>query len=341
MATAVRTARTAGCPPPAAWGQCVVSGPSVLARIDNDLMAASNLDAGYTSGVRLEAFSRSMAKSTSLDDWVTRFADVGLADPCRSEAGTQGAMRSWFVAQEIYTPRNIEAAEPQPNDRPWAGVLYAGRSWESVGFQDRTLRARRIELGVGVVGDASLARQSQERIHSITGSQSPQGWDNQLHNRIAFALRVLDRRRWAADHADLTVHYGGMLGTLQGHLHAGTTVRYGHIGCELASPGVVSHALRVTGDGLCVQDNSTRFYGFVGMDVKAVGWNALIDGQPRFGESHVDARHLVGEARAGVSLSTGRWTFTYLLAWRTSEFTLPGKSDLPSTNYAGITLSYN
>ncbi|VFR54318.1 hypothetical protein BRI6_4559 [plant metagenome] len=77
------------------------------------------------------------------------------------------------------------------------------------------------------------------------------------------------------------------------------------------------------------------------MDVKAVGWNALIDGQPRFGESHVDARHLVGEARAGVSLSTGRWTFTYLLAWRTSEFTLPGKSDLPSTNYAGITLSYN
>jgi len=320
---------------------CAVGTQVHLVRFDNDLMTSRNIDGGYTSGIRIETFGKLLRHSTPIDELVDRIAGSRIGDPCVTvDAGGHG-LHSWFIAQEIYTPASIQVAEPQPDDRPWAGVLYVGRSWEAIGRRGDALAARRIEMGVGFVGDASLARQAQERVHHVTGSDSPKGWDNQIHNRVAAAIRVLERRRWGDDHADFVAHAGGMLGTLQGYAHAGATLRYGSFGCEIATPGVVSHILRVSEVGGCQRaSNAARYFGFIGVDIRALAWNEVIDGRPRRGASHVRSKHLVGELRTGFSYGMGRWTITYLMAWRGAEFSAPDMPNPPSVNYASIMLVY-
>lgn len=68
--------------------------------------------------------------------------------------------------------------------------------------------------------------------------------------------------------------------------------------------------------------------------------NEVIDGRPRRGASHVGSKHLVGELRPGFSYGMGRWTVTYLMAWRGAEFSTPDMPNPPSVNYASIMLVY-
>ncbi|MFG0828929.1 lipid A deacylase LpxR family protein [Pseudomonas sp. CJQ_7] len=320
---------------------CEFGTQAYLVRFDNDLMTSRNIDGGYTSGIRIETFGDLAGRATPIDELMDGIAGSGIGEPCVTDNAGGRGLHSWFIAQEIYTPAAIEVAEPQPDDRPWAGVLYVGRSWEAVGRRGGALAARRIEMGFGFVGDASLARQAQERIHRVTGSDTPKGWDSQLHNRVAAAVRVLERRRWGNDHADLVAHAGGMLGTLQGYAHAGATLRYGRFGCEIATPGVVSHVLRVSeAEGCQRASDAARYFGFIGIDVRAFAWNEVIDGKPRRGVSHVRSEHLAGELRAGFSYGVGRWTITYLMAWRRAEYSVSGMPHPPSVNYASIVLLY-
>ena len=122
----------------------------------------------------------------------------------------------YIVGQNMYTPRDISLADPPPDDRPYAGWLYAtiGLGVESAGQTDF------FALTVGVVGPASLAEQSQKAIHEITGSPHPQGWDTQLKNEPGIELAY--QRRWrnvatgtfAGLELDLTPHAGGALGNV-------------------------------------------------------------------------------------------------------------------------------
>ncbi|MGD9943070.1 MAG: lipid A deacylase LpxR family protein [Burkholderiaceae bacterium] len=329
-----------------AAARCRVDTPRQLISIDNDVFTGTGSDSSYTSGVRLERFAGPDSPGTPLDDWVERLAGDGLDERCTPQDHAGGGLRSWYAAQEIYTPREIRVAAPQPNDRPWAGALYAGRSWEAVGWRDGRLLMRRIEVAAGVIGDASLARETQRAVHRLLDTRTPRGWDNQLRNQFAVALRYLARQRWGDDRRDLIVHYGGVLASAMGYANAGATVRYGRLGCELASPGVVPHVLRISGrpwtnggDACAADSTRLRYYGFVGVDLRAVGWNRLIDGAPRRGSSHVEAVHAVGDVRVGAAIGGRSWSIIYTASRRSREFQVPGLPRVPPSSYAGVTLS--
>ncbi|MBN9426124.1 MAG: DUF2219 family protein, partial [Burkholderiales bacterium] len=147
--------------------QCRVDTPRQLVNVDNDSLTGLGIDSSYTSGVRIERFAGADSPGTPIDGWIERLTAGGLTDVCAPLDHAGGGLRSWYAAQDIYTPRNIRIAAPQPNDRPWAGALYFGRGWETVGTRGQRLVMRRFDLAAGVIGDASLARQAQRTVHRI------------------------------------------------------------------------------------------------------------------------------------------------------------------------------
>lgn len=243
--------------PSAPWPQvgCQTRVDALGALVDNDSFAGQRRDGGYTSGVRIEAPGGPGAVRTRADAALELALSSGLDVVCAPSRGGF-ADRSLFLVQEIYTPRLITEAAPQPDDRPWAGMISLGRGWESVGLRGTSLVARRLELAVSVVGDASLGRQSQRLAHRWISGDEALGWDNQLRNRWGVSASYLERQRWPLTPAvattdgwpvDVISHWGLTLGQIVTQARLGATLRIGDHGCTFASPGLVTQPIALGG----------------------------------------------------------------------------------------------
>src|SRR5947209_2163074 len=84
------------------------------------------------------------------------------------------------VGQRMYTPTNTDTPTPDPNDRPYAGWLYAltDTRLPTTGTIDH------LTLSLGVVGPHALARQTQDAVHRVLGEAESQAWDSQLKSEV-------------------------------------------------------------------------------------------------------------------------------------------------------------
>lgn len=310
-----------------ARAECRTHVAPLMLHVDNDSLTGTRTDGGYTSGVRIAAFGATGAAPAVLDDWVERLAGSTLQTRCLPDGRDGGGQRSVFLHQEIHTPHAIGVSGPQPRDRPWAGLAAVGRGWDVVGLDGGRLVARRIEVALVAVGDASLARQSQELVHEVIDAAKPLGWDNQVRNRIGVEASYLERRRWGTPRYDVIGHAGATLGTIRTHASVGATVRVGDTRCTFATPGQVAHPISVGGDiGEQACGSARRrphFFAFGGIDLRGVLRNELIDGEPRVGRSEVRAAPWVGEARIGIAYGAPTWSISYLLVRRSNDLDSP------------------
>lgn len=88
------------------------------------------------------------------------------------------------LSQRMWTPNKIKLAEPQSNDRPYAGLLEL----ESHSADYGPRFAQKNWLAIGVIGKNSRAEQVQKKVHATTGSISPQGWQHQVEDQVTFQL---------------------------------------------------------------------------------------------------------------------------------------------------------
>lgn len=148
------------------------AGAQVEIAIDNDLLGLRGADDPppdyeYTHGLAVS--------------WDARRPDVA------------GRGARWEVGQRIYTPRR-DAAEPVPDERPYAGWLYG--AWERMTASARTRARLRIEAGV--TGPPSLAQPVQSAFHRIAGYQEQRGWEHQLGFEPGIIVSYGRERRLAA-----------------------------------------------------------------------------------------------------------------------------------------------
>ncbi len=333
-------ALTAAC---AASAACETHVDPVMLVVENDSLTGQREDGGYTSGVRIEGFGATAAAPAVLDEFVERLAGSGLDTRCLPAQRQGGGQRSMFLLQEIHTPRMIELTGPQPGERPWAGYLALGRGWDVVGISDGTLVARRLELSLAVVGDASFARQSQELVHEVIDAAKPRGWDNQLRNRIGVELSYLERRRWGSERADLIGHAGATLGTIRSHALLGATARIGDVGCSMTTPGVLAHPIAIGGTLGAAACGSARHrphvFAFAGADLRRVLRNELIEGEPRIGRSDVSAEPWVGDIRLGLAYGGTWWSISYTLIRRSNDLAGPPGTPSAVATFAGAVLT--
>lgn len=148
-------------------------------------------DQYYTNGIQFERrylWSETTARELNNDR---------LTQAC-AFFGCQGFLlhsRSHKVGQLMYTPADITLSSPQPDDRPWAGLLYYA--------QDNVLMApsrdelTKFTFQIGGMGAASLAEQTQKAIHKVINSKTPMGWSNQAKSELGLLLGV--ERKFALD----------------------------------------------------------------------------------------------------------------------------------------------
>lgn len=155
--------------------------------LENDLFTPDNSDRYYTNGMRLAFISSAFDEFNDENSpgWIrSLFGDMDLISADRYKR-----VVAYGVGQIVITPDDISRSEEQPDDLPYAGLLYGFYSMNG----QREGRAETLSLMFGVVGPLSMAEESQKFLHKITGSKEPKGWRNQLKNELALNLNY-DRR---------------------------------------------------------------------------------------------------------------------------------------------------
>lgn len=293
--------------------------------LENDLFY--DIDRHYTNGVRLIWVPD---QDTETPGWAVKLARLAPWFPAQGEI-----LHGYALGQSMFTPDDITVADPPLWERPYAGWLYG-----TIGLGLKTGRQLdQFSLGIGMVGPASLAEQSQKFVHRVINSDKPQGWDTQLENEPGIVATY--QRSWrglaattlAGYQLDFIPHVGGALGNVFTYANAGMTMRYGRQLPDDYGPPRIQPGLPGSADFSPVADFG--WYLFAGIDGRAVARNIFLDGNTFLDSRSVDKETLVGDLQFGIVLDWPVIRLSYTHVFRTSEFTTQESHD----NFGAISVS--
>jgi len=285
---------------------------------ENDFFAGA--DRHYTHGIRLAYFSADNCIPSWSQELIKLIPALGFRlDACRT--GLE-------LGQSLYTPQDLSAKEPMPNDRPYAGWLYGGTVLQRRGLTRNldipVLETMRIQAGI--VGSGSMAAQAQDVVHFATRFTQPQGWRNQLHNepglaakyQRAWRLSLREQQDWGAD---LIPHAGMSLGNVDTSLRAGATVRIGwNLPDDFGIQTIDSLGITDGGRSSSANNRTWGFYGFIRTEEKAVAYTTFLDGNFFEASPSVDKRPLVAELQSGLALIFSSAELAFMYVVRSKEF---------------------
>ncbi len=231
--------------------------------------------------------------------------------------------------QRIYTPEDIDVAELQEDDRPYAGVLHAGLSLHGEEPDGTWRQTRSLHLDVGVVGPASGAEWAQQHFHQGIKRPDPQGWRHQLSNEpflnLGYEHAWLTRRPWFRHEIEYGPSTGISLGNLHTYASAGLSLRYGEglersWGIPSIEPAQGDRAYFRPGPGL-------GWHVFGAVEGRYMAHNLLLDGNTWRDSHSVDREPWVGDAQLGFAVNWERYQFAYTVVWRSKEFSTQTGSD--------------
>jgi len=297
---------------------------SVSARWENDTFGGT--DRFYTDGVSLSLAYTGRNWLDPLADWL----------PWGQGRRTVG----YELGQIMVTPADTTRAIPDPNDRPYAGLLYTALSLHVE--RDNTYHG--LKFITGVVGPWSLAEETQKQVHRWIGDTLPQGWSHQLHNEPIFNLVYEQRRKYrllGAAHGPAVeaLPVGNvMLGNVLTQAQLGGQFRFGYnipddFGTTLMRGMVYLPPPRPSADA---QAPKWGVYFFGGGNINLVARNITLDGNTWQDSPSVDKDWFVPAAEVGMAVSVQQFTaaFTYVFWGR--EF--KGQKDY--SEFGAFTVTY-
>ena len=164
-------------------------------QVDDDFLALTQRDRDYTVGVaftlageRPGARALPLAGALHWIDDVTRFRRFG-SDPAT-------ARQALTLGLQVFTPRDLEAEEPLPDDRPYATLAYVTGSSLALDA-DRNV-ALQSSLTLGLLG-VPVVGELHRSVHVLIGSPLPNGYAHQISNGGEATFRyALSRERLLA-----------------------------------------------------------------------------------------------------------------------------------------------
>jgi hypothetical protein len=257
---------------------------------------------------------------------------LGIDTLFGKRANTRSA---FYLASGAFTPRDIVSSEPVRNDRPYGSVLYLGSRYISVIGATRSIKPYSItsELNIGLLG-THVGNAVQSYIHerNLAGNirPVPRGWGNQISNggeptamyRLQYQQRTVETK-WkvlmdpksetsdAYNKFQFVTQVEGMLGYYT-NVCVGAFARYGFFSNPFwdLTGGLGSGSSQ---NPVNPRRRLPECYIFGGLRARAVGYNALLQGQfrhsaHRFRTSQIE--HLIAEYEYGAVL---RWRSVALL----------------------------
>jgi lipid A 3-O-deacylase len=284
--------------------------------LEND--AFYDIDRHYTNGLR----ALWVPSGKPVPAWLWRSAALVPWFPRRGVAG-----HGYAFGQNMYTPEDIRRPDPPPDDRPYAGWLYA-----SAGLG--VARGDRLDLfsvTAGTVGPSALAERGQKLLHHVIGANQPQGWHTQLHDEPALVIgnqrlwRRLGLRTWSGNAVDFMPYTGFALGNVQTHLNAGVAMRYGsHLPDDYGPPRIQAG---LPAAGSFAPMRGLGWYLFAGIEARAVAYNIFLDGNTDDESRQVDREPVVGDLQFGFVFSHDDVRFGYAHVLHTREFRTQHRDD--------------
>ena len=294
--------------------------------IENDYFAGT--DYGYTGGQQMTWSTQFKLNRT--DYHLPAWSDPVIRRlPFINDPEKENAV-SFSVGQLVYTPEDIRKKELIKDDRPYAGISYF-----TIGIHSKTDQQKySLELGLGILGPYSYAEDFQNWGHEETGSERPNGWDNQLEDE--FIIEAICETRWRLIYGglsqtlnyDIIPHLGGGVGNMAIYGNTGVEFRLGwnlpgNFGtCPISSGCETDSAFGDrNGNGIDMSgDNRFGLHFFMSCDGRVVLHDISLDGNT-FRESHrVDKEILVADIMAGFAYNKGNFKFTYSYIYRTKQF---------------------
>lgn len=293
-------------------------------QLENDFFArATNTDRHYTNGLRL-------AVDMPLSDDC-----VGLGKPAQGVAAwlaPGSTVRTierigYSLGQSMFTPDDTDTSELVLDDRPYAGWLYAGLSYQATyDLWDGSAMQDTLQVELGIVGPWALGEEAQNSYHRLINVDEVNGWDNQLRNEPGINLSL--ERKWRSAQAaafagtdlyvDAIPFVHGTVGNVFTLAGAGATFRLGQgLGADFGPPRIRPGA---PGSDGFAPAGGFAWYLFAGGELQLVARNIFLDGNT-FRDSHsVDSEPAVGDFQAGAALIFDSWRLTYTHVLRSPEF---------------------
>lgn len=304
-----------------------------------------NRDDGYTNGLGLSWVSPQLDKKSE-SAWLrflyslnTRLLGNSEKNRRLNPLSAEAASERWAVlsiVQGMFTPADLTREDLISDDRPYAGLLYAGLTFVRNSERKQSVAG----AGLGVVGPFSLAEAAQKWLHRTYGWTDPQGWGNQLKNELV--LDIWLNRFWTLAgpgkkesgwQPAVKAGFGGQLGNLTTCLEAILDFRFG-LNLEAERDAVFSAPLFTQ---LFLPGNEkTTIYGFCRLSGQVLVRNLLIEGNT-FSSSHgQQLHHFYGQLISGLVYHSYQAAVTFYLVVRTKEF----KNQKYFDPYCGLSLSF-
>jgi hypothetical protein len=222
------------------------------------------------------------------------------------------------VYQSIYTPENKDFPRPQPGDRSYAGWL-AGNFTQ---FRLGTDYVDSFGVGVGVIGPASLAGDTQINFHKWIDCALPQGWDTQLNNEPT--LQISANRTYSkfiTKWLEYRPGAGANLGNALIDAELDNTIRCGY-NIPRAFPQISNSKICPVSPKREIKPTPFACYVFVSLKGKAIARDIFLDGNT-FNKNDnitVDKENFVADNIIGVALTIYRFDLSITHIERTREF---------------------
>jgi hypothetical protein len=310
--------------------QVIVERPRIAGarlQIDNDLFVGRELDRDYTGGFGITIDGKSAHEGflsldpilASIDKLVS--SDDSNAGDSKQESNTYYARQFGFMA---FTPGNTLVAEPQPDDRPYASLLFTSNG--RVRVDPDNLGAWTSSFTIGLLG-LSASEHIHATVHELVGSEAPKGYDNQIAaGGEPTARYTLARQDLLVAHPtgnfDVKTTVQGSVGYLT-EASAAISVRVGRFDTPWWSfaPELTDYmAAPVPVEARGVQ---RELYVFFGARVEARAYNAFLQGQFRDSTvtySYDEIEPVVATAWIGVVTQIFEQTqLSYTLNYQTAE----------------------
>jgi lipid A 3-O-deacylase len=306
--------------------------PSMHLRLDNDTFAGS--DRGYTNGIKIGFTSPTVAS----------FQDPRLGPRLRSlnrrlawlqPRGFDDYNVTLSLGQGMFTPEDWRLGEPDRLDRPYAGVLAGGVTYNG---RDAD-KMRSTTLDIGLVGPSAVAEQAQDFVHDLIGGNEFRGWEHQLGDEPAFRVLHQRLRKWdltdAARMSDAIVHYGGSIGNLTTFANAGVELRFGRaLPDNFGSAPALPVAENTAPTRMSYYSRGPSMHGFVALDARYVLRDITLDGNTWRDSASVAREELVADLGIGFAMYWQGWKITFARYFRTKEF----ESQTADTKLGSITI---
>ena len=298
-------------------------GSEIQMFIENDSFVSS--DQYYTNGIKIGGG----IPADKISNLFTRPPNALL------DAITDGASNHFglFIGQNLYTPRDITIAAPQPYDRPWAAWAYIGAVAQSV----KEDRLHTVEVDVGFVGAPALGKQVHTFWHDyIVHAPEPQGWSHQIRAEPGIMLTYVHKRRYGdSNGVQFVPHAGLRAGTIMTLARAGGIVRFGQnmtgFGPDGIEPGgaMLKNTRRQHDEG---RRQSWEWFAFAGVDGRLIAHNIFLDGSLFRAGPGIARNDAVYDITAGLSARIDKVRLSVTRVERSEEFNGGGEQKFYSIN---------